>query len=141
MHHHTQHHVPLQDEPQGTTVAVWRRGVLTAEPFTAFGQTQLQQLLSMLSSCPQSPLTELQRLFYLSVCSERSVDRPIVSALPQLAGWWASLEGARWLVNARLRSSFGGPAQTFEGLERLLHVRPTRAIRNHAAQLSCSFRV
>ena len=38
----------------------------------------------------------------------------------QLGAWWSTMEAARCLVHTKLRSPYGGPAQTFEGLDRML---------------------
>ena len=48
-------------------------------------------------------------------------DRLLLRTSPQLASWWATLEVARFLVAARLRSPYGGPKETFEALEAMLH--------------------
>eukprot|EP00966_Prymnesium_polylepis_P281830 6512577-Prymnesium_polylepis.1 len=73
----------------------------------------------------QAPATvgALPRLFQLCASTEAAATRALVRPLPLLADWWAGLEGARFLVSARLRSPYGGPAQTFEALERMLQVR------------------
>ena len=110
----------LQDEPRGATAERWRRQLLTSEPLAAFGPIQLQRLLKILSGRAANQPNALSRLFQLCASHETASQRQVLRALPQLADWWAGLEGARFLVVARLRSPYGGPAQTFESLERML---------------------
>ncbi len=40
---------------------------------------------------------------------------------------WAVVEASRLLIRSKLRSSFGGPVQTFEALEHMLLEACTRA--------------
>ena len=60
----------------------------------------------------------------------------MVRAEPQLGAWWSVMESARHLVFSRLRSPFGGPAQTFEGLDRMLtSALPSEGAKGDAAAL------
>ncbi|KAL1529840.1 hypothetical protein AB1Y20_000771 [Prymnesium parvum] len=110
-----------QDAPHTANADDWRRQLMACDPLPGFGAIQLQLVLNLLSGTRDNKSEAFARLFYMCASSSKaSSHRPILRGLPHLANWWAGLEGARFLVASRLRSPYGGPAQTFEGLERML---------------------
>ena len=98
----------------------WRRRLLTSHEQTAYGPLQLQRTLRLLSGRVPSDATSHARLLATCGSAYPLQLRELVRVEPQLGAWWSVMEAARNLVNSRLRSPFGGPAQTFEGLDRML---------------------
>lgn len=117
----------FRDERRAATAERWRRQVLTAEALPAFGPIQLQRFLRLLAGRSAMPPNALPRLYQLCSAGQPADERHLLRVLPPLATWWAGLEGARFLVAARLRSPYGGPTQTFEALERMLQTALTPA--------------
>ncbi|KAG7583959.1 FATC domain [Arabidopsis suecica] len=57
---------------------------------------------------------------WLAIKAEKSSIERICLANNLAGAWWAVHEAARFCVSTRLRTNFGGPAQTFAALERML---------------------
>jgi hypothetical protein len=101
----------------------WRHLIVETSPLPSYGPLQLQRMLRLLSSRAPgtAPLASLfARQLVLSGAGALPSLRSLVRVDVQLGGWWGGAEAARFLVHARLRSPFGGPAQTFEGMEKML---------------------
>ena len=111
--------------------SAWRHHVARSAAPVAYGPLQLQRTLRLLSGRAPLPLAppplaranhaaSHARLLVTCGSSQPAALRSMVAAEPQLGAWWSAFEASRFLVNSRLRSPYGGPAQTFEGLERML---------------------
>ena len=101
----------------------WRHLIVETSPLPSYGPLQLQRMLRLLSSRAPgtAPLASLfARQLVLSGAGALPSLRSLVRVDVQLGGWWGGAEAARFLVHARLRSPFGGPAQTFKGMEKML---------------------
>ena len=104
----------------GHTSEWWRRRLLTSHGPSAYGPLQLQRTLKLLSGRVPADAAAHARIFVACAAAHSPPLRALLGIEPQLGAWWSVMEAARSLVNSRLRSPFGGPAQTFEGLDRML---------------------
>ena len=113
---------PNTESASSTDSAWWRRRLLTSPPPQGYGPLQLQRTLKLLAGrarLANDAVAHARLLVACGIAHPPQLHR-LISVEPQLGAWWSVMEAARTLVYHRLRSPFGGPKETFEGLERML---------------------
>lgn len=89
-------------------------------PFSSWIQLVICALRGSKDTVVGHPDENLIKNGWLAIKADKSSIERICLANNLAGAWWAVHEAARFCVSTRLRTNFGGPAQTFAALERML---------------------
>ncbi|CAN8270818.1 unnamed protein product [Cochlearia groenlandica] len=89
-------------------------------PFSSWTQSLIYAFWESKDTGGRHSDENLAKIGWLSIKAEKSSIERICLVNNLASAWWAVHEAARFCISTRLRTNFGGPAQTFAAIERML---------------------